>query len=1131
MTQLQPAVNPRLSATVSASAGTGKTWLLVTRLVRLLLVGARPEGILAVTFTRKAAAEMQTRLSARLLELARCPPEALDELLGQMGAPQDETTRICARTLYEKLLGSPSTVKTTTFHSFCQDILRRFPLEAGIAPGFELLESSAEWRDVAWEALCDEASRTPDGNVAQALEVLFSHCDGLSNTTDALNSFVAQRSDWWAYTEMQDQPLDFALARLSEQMQVSPDEDLRADFFTGDTATLLGEFAALLQKHPTASNLKLLDALATARDPAQDSLLRFVSATDVFFTKAGTARARKPSKVQATKMGEDGQQHFLDLHFLLCQRIEQTREKLNAQQTLERVSSWYRAGVRLLDHFQRLKEEQRVLDFADLEWRAYQLLNHGDNVHWIQYKLDQRLDHLLIDEFQDTNPTQWRLLLPLLQELASGEDERRRSVFLVGDNKQSIYRFRRADPALFDTAQRWLSERLHAISQPLDVSWRSADAIMQFVNKVFGEGPLGQHLAHFTRHATHHPQLWGQVEFLPLVEAENTAHDADDDIPPPLRNPLQTPRERHPDQRHLNEGRLIAERIAQMMSANTLVGPVDAARLLRYSDIIILLRNRSHAASYEQALREASIPYVGANRGTLLESQEARDLLNLLELLVTPFNNLALANLLRSPLFDCDHDDLMSLASIREGHWVQRLTVLATRPDTGASLQRAHQLLATWREGVGKTPVHDLLDRIFNEGDVVNRYRAAYPEHLRHRVEANLTRFIELALEIDSGRYPSIGHFVARLRELRDKQQDAPDEGTPTQTSARVRLMTIHAAKGLEASVVFVADSSNIVTNNRAYQTLVDWPTDSPRPHCFLLTGKKQQRDTFTTSVLEQHAKAEAREDANLLYVAITRAKQFLYISGCCPSRGNDLGWYGKMQEAFAESAKTDNPGGILDLVEASGEQPREMAALNITPDSPQPPAGLDRALPRENSNGSVSPSRVLSTPVDISVTDPDGRIRGIAIHRMLQLLCEQTQNIPQRVANEMNFAADDPQLVRWFQAAVAVFEEPSLSHLFDPSHYLKAYNEIPLHYYVENQCRENQPVYGIIDRLVVAENGIWLVDYKTHAIENRSEREALAMHYRPQMEYYRTGIEHLWPGRSVIAGLLFTDGPVWMPL
>ena len=1134
MSQPQPAIEPGHSATVSASAGTGKTWLLVTRLVRLLLAGARPDGILAVTFTRKAAAEMQTRLNARLRELADCPPQRLDRLLEEMGAARDQDTRRNARTLYETLLCSPGTVKATTFHAFCQDILHRFPLEAGIAPGFELLESDQALQEQAWDALCDEASREPDGDGAQALQALFSHCDGLANTAEALNSFLGARSDWWAYTEHQADPLAFALARLREQMQVSPDEDPKQDFFDTPTLQQLQAFTALLQKHPTASNLKLLDSLSIARDPAQPAAVRFAATCEVFLTKSGSRRARTPSKIQARKMGEDGQQHFLDIHSSLCQRIEKTREKLNAQQTLQRVSSWYRAGVRLLEHFQRLKEEQRVLDFSDLEWRAYQLLNHGDNVHWIQYKLDQRLDHLLIDEFQDTNPTQWRLLLPLLQELASGEDERGRSVFLVGDNKQSIYRFRRADPALFDTARDWLGKRLNAVSQPLDVSWRSADAIMQFVNKVFGEGPLGRHLSHFTEHGTHHPRLWGQVEFLPLAHSE-VADDAPPDPDAPLRNPLQEPRRAQPEQRHLNEGRLIARRITELMDAKTLVGMADDARPLRYSDIIVLLRNRTHAAQYERALREAGIPYLGANRGTLLDSQEARDLLDLLDLLVTPFNNLALAGLLRSPLFACGHDDLVSLAGIGEGSWMQRLATLAMQYDAAASpphpLLRAYRLLNRWRERVGRMPVHDLLDRIFDEGDVVNRYRTAYPEHLRHRVEANLTRFIELALEIDSGRYPSIGRFVTRLRELREKSQDAPDEGIPTQSGARVRIMTIHASKGLEASVVFVADTTSTSAGNRAYRALVDWPTDAPRPNCFLLTGKKQQYDTFTGAVLERHAEAEAREDANLLYVALTRARQLLYVSGCHPTRGESLGWYGLMQQAYRCETDTEQDTASLDLVAASGEQPDRRATTEPDVASPAPPpAGLDRPLPGlggETRNGIIAPSRLVAAAAGARHTDPDGRTRGIAIHRMLQLLCEQARGIPQRVAVELGFAMDDARLPGWFQIACRVFGDSSLSHLFDPANYLSAYNEVALNHRTD----DGQTVYGIIDRLVVAEDVIWLVDYKTHRTNDAPELAELAEHYRAQMESYRAGVTRLWPGRTVRAGLLFTEGPTWVAL
>ncbi len=1160
------ASNPTLSATVSASAGTGKTWLLVTRLIRLLLAGARSDGILAVTFTRKAATEMQTRLNARLLEMASCEPAQLITLLQQIDAPTDEATLQRATTLYEDLLRSAFTVRTTTFHAFCQDILRRFPLEAGIPPGFELLESTAELQQAAWDALCAEANRAPDSDKARAIESLFESCNGLPSTQAALNSFVNHRSDWWAFTEFEKEPVRFAGDKLASQLNVSFDDDPVQDFFTAKLESALSEFVTLLQKHPGKKNSAYLDALAIARDHRIATWQRFNHCCQAFLTATGSPLARKESKAQGKSMGDSGQQRFLELHGEVCHAIEKTQATRNAIANLKRTCAWYQAGAALLNHYQHLKNEQRVLDFADLEWQAYCLLNHSDNVHWIQYKLDQRIDHLLIDEFQDTNPTQWRLILPLLEELAASEDERGRSVFLVGDNKQSIYRFRRADPALFDTAQDWLREQLHAVSQPLDTSWRSADAIMQFVNTVFGEGPLHQRLTHFSTHSTHHPQLWGQVEFLPLVETPADEQNAtDEDQPPTMRNPLQTPRELPVDQRHFHEGKLIAERIEQLMSANTLAGHADNAQPLRYSDIIILMRNRTHAADYERALREASIPYLGADRGTLLDSQETRDLVNLLELLVTPFNNLALASLLRSPLFDCSNDDLMSLAMLKEGNWMERLDTLApTLPKTHL-LHRAQQLLNGWRERMGKTPVHDLLDRIFCEGDVLKRYHAAYPEHLRHRVEANLTRFIELALEIDSGRYPTIGHFVARLRALREKQQDAPDEGTPMQAGTRVRLMTIHASKGLEASVVFVADTSNAVSRNRAYEAMVDWPTDAPRPHCFLLTGKKEQRDPFTTAIQEQHAQAEAREDANLLYVAVTRAKQWLFISGCRPTRGNELGWYGLMQTAFApkdetpdatqstnkqeQTADTSRPqGATLGIVLTSGtphivaKQPVQTTTnietavtvtetvTETTAKTTAPQLTLNLEPTSATDTGIIAPSRIVGFSSNPTDTDPDGRTRGIAIHRMLQLLCQQAPNITQRVINELGLATNEDQILKWLDNAIGVFQAPAFAHLFDPKHFIDAYNEVPLHYNIDGQS-----VHGIIDRLVISDDCIWLVDYKTHRIgthaRNSAVLDALAEHYRPQLEYYRTGIESLWPGRRIEAGLLFTDGPIWKPL
>lgn len=1116
------AINPSVCATVSASAGTGKTWLLVSRLIRLLLNGARPEGILAVTFTRKAAAEMQVRLNNRLREMAECSPQELDLYLTEIGSPLDNSTIQQAHTLYETLLTCPVTIKATTFHAFCQDILQRFPLEAGIPPGFELLESSNEFQQAAWDALCSEAGRHPDNEQAKAIETLFDACGGLDNTQTALNDFINHRSDWWAFTEGENHALSFAIDILAAQLKISPDENPQMVFFSEPTLLALEEFCGLLQKHANPTNQKHLASLSIARDPEKDYKNRFQSTCTAFLTQKGEPLSRKESKVQAKSMGEPGQLRFLKLHQQICEEIFIAQNKISAQLTLQRSTAWYQAGVNLLTHYQRLKAEQRVLDFSDLEWQAYRLLNHSDNVHWIQYKLDQRIDHLLIDEFQDTNPTQWRLILPLLQELAAAEDERGRTVFLVGDNKQSIYRFRRADPELFGTAQAWLNNNLNTVTRPLDTSWRSAQAIISLVNGLFGNGTLNKQLRDFTPHQTHHKNLWGQVELLPLVKPTEEAE------PEPLdglRNPLKTPRKLHSDQRHFEEGQMIAQRILDLMKNKTPIGAEAEARAIRYSDIMILIRHRTHADAYEQALRESGIPYNSANRGTLLESQEARDLVDLLHLLIAPYNNIALAGLLRSPLFDCSDNELITLGKLSGTHWIERLREYAgsftEQGTTENPLHRAHSLLTEWRTLVDTLPVHDLLDRIFYQGDVLKRYQAAYPVHLQHRVVANLTRFIELALEVDSGRYPTIGHFVARLRALRKQEQDAPNEGTSTQLDARVSIMTIHGAKGLESPVVFLADSANTSQGKKAYRAVVDWPATAQRPECFFLAGKKDSHDKFTRTILDKHAISEERENANLFYVAVTRARQYLIISGSQPSRSEQLGWYGEAQSCLHDFLpEQDGVPGIT-----SGIKPA--AVTNLSPPVQAPPVidpRLSQPVRAESTQVSIAPSQTTHSPDGLpqtSVVESDQQTRGIVIHRMLELLCkrEPEETLMQRVASEYNLATDTHELADWYYEAELVFLHPGFSHIFSQENFQQDFNEVPVHF-----RHNSRNVHGIIDRVVVTAHEALVVDYKTRIIKRGSNAiEVLTRQYREQMQLYCEGAKRLWPDKEIQAGILFT--------
>ncbi|MGM0593272.1 MAG: UvrD-helicase domain-containing protein [Pseudomonadota bacterium] len=1109
---------PHINATVMASAGTGKTYMLINRLVRLLLAGARPEAILAITFTRKAAAEMQSRLGERLFALASAEADELNQRLREMGVEVTPQVAERARSLYETLLRSRFTVRTTTFHAFCQEILLRFPLEADVPPGFELLESSAELVQAARDLLVAEASAAPDGELAGALHRLLDYCGGLDGLQRALGTFLSHRGDWWAYTEAAPQPLEFARQALRQQLGVSERDDPRAALFSTERMQQLAEFTELLMRHPIKSNLQAAEALATARNHELEPGERFSACREAFLTQKDELRVRKASKTQEKKMGPEGEARFLQLHQALGEAVLETLDRLLALEAVQAADAWYLAGVRLLHHYQQLKQERRVLDFTDLEWRAYRLLSHADNALWVQYKLDQRIDHLLVDEFQDTNPTQWRLLLPLLQEMAAGQSEQLRSVFLVGDAKQSIYRFRRAEPRLFQAAHHWLADHLAAETFPLHTSWRSAPTIMQCVNRVFDQhGPQAGVLRDFTRHDTNLGNLWGRVTVLPLI----LHHEQGEEQSPAsaLRDPLQQPRPEQGDDAYEREGAQIAAAIETLIHSGTTLGEGEKAHPVGYGDIMILVRKRSHTGYYEEALRQRGIPYLGAERGTLLNSLEVSDMVALLELLFTPYNNLSLATVLRSPLFSCSDSDLTRLAANGRGGWYQRLQALAETAAPGEPLAEAATTLARWHQLAGKIPIHDLLDRIFCEGNVLERYRAAFPPHLAGRAVANLTRFLELALEVDSGRYPSLGHFLARLASLRDDSDEAPDEAPAAGSSERVRILTIHAAKGLEAPVVFLADSAVGDSPDKAYRALVNWPPEAPRPERFLLVGKAQQQPAAVRQLLDEESREQERESANLLYVALTRARQLLYISGVKPRRGEAVGWYGLLRQAL-------DPLDACDAGEACTLETGTPPAPLSRPDAPPPPEqtpdpALSRALRLEPPQLEIAPSRHGGSTRSGAEGDEDGRLRGLVIHRLLEEMTRphaDLQRLHTRIAAEFDLEPEGAVYRRWLSECRQLVRQPELATVFAPERGVESLNEVPIIYQ-----HQERTVHGVIDRLLLYPDAVWVVDYKSHHYADSTNATELGEGYRQQMDDYARGVARLWPQRQVRRFVLFT--------
>lgn len=1108
--------------TVQASAGSGKTYLLISRIVRLLLTGAEAGNILAITFTRKAANEMQTRLLERLFELATCDKNKLKDTLKELQLDTSPATLSLSRNLYEKILRSEAPVKTSTFHAFCQELLRRFPMEANVPPGFDLLDKTTLLYDEAWDALMAEASQNKSSMLADALHLLFKEL-GLYNSKQALRNFLEHRSDWWAYTSNEEKPVEFAQQQLENQLNTNTQEDpVELLFSDSENIKLLNEFHVLLCKHDTATNLKVSDLIYKVIDENLDISLRFTYFITCFLTKTGTPlKTRKASKTLEKKMGLEGQERFLELHNQLSNKLIETNSALAAIRTFKTSSSWYLAGQHYLQQFQKLKKEQRLLDFTDLEWQTYLLLNQSNNALWVQYKLDQRIEHLLIDEFQDTNPTQWRLILPLLNELAASEDERQRSVFIVGDEKQSIYRFRRAEPRLFHAAEKWLSDNLNASTCPLSHSWRSSPAVINFINKVFTQNEFQNLLPGFVEHNTHRSELSGNVTLLPLSLKETSTNDTDESSFV-FRNPLDEPREESISQQYFNEGLIISNQIKHLITQKIAVDKKESNKAINYSDIIILLRSRTHVADYERALRQSGIPYIGANRGTLLESLEVTDMLDLLQWLILPFDNLSLAGILRSPLFAISNDDLIAIKQASKGSWLERLQNFVQQNPEHKSLSRAYKLLIQWQDDASKLPAHDLLDKIYSEANVLNRYVAAFPAHLSQRVTANLNRFLELALEMDSGRYPSLSRFASWLNELRQMENEAPDEpvtSSTVQSEQRVKILSVHAAKGLEAPVIFLTDSANSPANKKAYSTLIDWPAENEKPEYFLLTAAKNNLDEFSKSCIEEQSFFEKREDANLLYVALTRAKQMLYISGSEP-KSKDHGWYGKICNAFGFES-TDNIEPVT--LESFGDE--KISQTEIKNKEKQPvkiPNELSSPVKIQSHQLDISPSEQVkyseSYSTSHSESNTNNTLRGIIMHQILNFLSRSAEaELAQFHCNEMK-DIDTNEIKTWWQECKNTITDKAFSCYFNPSSYDKFYNEVPI------QFKDgDKTVYGIIDRLIIKDKNVTIIDYKTHPYATTDNIKSLAQSYEQQMQLYQKGVQLLWPEYNVTPTLLFT--------
>ncbi len=1056
------ACDPRRSVAVEACAGAGKTWMLVSRMLRALLDGAQPHEILAITFTKKAAGEMRERLQQWLQAFADAPEERLAHELRIRGvSAQDVPAQSAALAgLYRALLQAGRPVQVRTFHSWFAALLRNAPLavlqKLGLPARYELLEDDSEAVAAVWRrfhiATAGDAAARQD-----YLDAVAAH--GRFNTLKALQAALAKRVEF-ALADAHG-VVDRSVRRFDEQFPELAGLALPAEALAGAVArTVLLEAARVLGGGaPTYAALGgRLEEAVTGTD-----LDGVVAA---LFTQKGEPRkfgklADHPAVVGAQtlagRLRDAALQHEAWLH----------------QQRMARLTR------RLADDFAALKRERGWVDMNDVERAALVMLSDPVLSGWVQERLDARVRHLLIDEFQDTNPLQWQALHAWLAGYAGAGGAP--GVFIVGDPKQSIYRFRRAEPQVFRAAQQFVVQGLAGDLLSCDHTHRNARQVLAVVNEVMGAAQGAGEYDGYRAHTTESAEP-GAVQRLPQI-ARAAAQGDDAAQPDPLawRDSLTVPRELPEDSLRTLECRQAARWIARQLAAGHAPG-----------DIMVLARRREPLSVLQDELRALHIASVQPEKKNLADAAEVQDIVALLDALVSPGHDLSLARALRSPLFGLADDALVSLAGHRRAAQSQRLSVswhdLLEQADLlPAPLAGAGAVLARWRRWVAMLPPHDALDAIYHDGDVLARFAAAAPAALRDGVVANLGALLGAALQIDGGRFLTP---YALVRALRAAGARAP----VVSGGATVRLLTVHGAKGLEAPLVLMLDTDAEAPRSETMGVLVDWPGEDEAPLRFTFLASESRPPACTAPALAVEKAARQREELNALYVALTRARSRLVLSSTEPHRGVAASWWQRLlplaQPLDADADLDDVDGPAVAATPAA----EDFMLLQLPPAPPPPEA--DTAPDAAQQDDDTPASRM-----------------GQAMHRLLEWWTPDAGGwpAPQRLAVQREFGLDTQQIGDAASMAQRILAGDG-AWAWDRALVDWQGNEVALHHGGEALR---------LDRLVHRRDTgqWWVLDYKS---EWQPERRAAL---QDQMRMYRAAVQAAYPQAVVRAAYLTAQG------
>jgi ATP-dependent helicase/nuclease subunit A len=1118
------ATHPSLTAWVGASAGTGKTHVLTARVLRLMLTGTSPENIVCLTFTKAAAAEMTNRIFEELGRWALMPDQTLAaEINRRTEEVPDADMLTRARQLFAEVLDLSPGLQIMTFHSFCQSLLGRFPLEAGMAPGFEGLDE-AEARDLLATAKDDmlEATRIPKNtDLRQALSDVAALVT--ENTFDEVIDRLAYEAPTLLRAEAAYGGLNGVEAALYRALELTPGDTLQRLIMTAvsnanlDVTGIPALGAALLAgSAKEVEKGQALNAFLTAREVDRVDL--FDDYRLVFLTAQHTARktvANKPT------LARDPSLH--DIIAKEQSRLAWVTEQLLKLKVAAATASLLKLGIAQLSTYRHLKSERGLVDFDDMIQRTVGLFQQASVAPWILFKLDAAIEHLLVDEAQDTNRDQWQVVEALTSEFFAGEgaSDTARTIFAVGDTKQSIFSFQRADPREFIAARERVFQRaaeadLPASNIPMNLSFRSGKAVLALVDAVFDEeakASLGLALdGGAVEHAFQRKGHGGLVEMWPLEAPRDKAKEDTPEWALPLVQESVDDAEQRTAWR-------IAARIKKMISGGEMLEA--QGRPISAGDILVLVRRRTAFVDHlVRALKTMAVPVAGRDRMVLTDELPVMDLTVLARFALQPMDDLSLATVLKGPFVGMDEEALFELAYGRKGTLWQALL----RRKSEGKFAGIAAMLKRLLDGVDvKTPFEFFSHLLTDLGG-----RTKLVARLGDEIHDPIDELLEEALRFELTGAASMQAFLDSVDkgglQIKRDLEAAGDN---------VRIMTAHSAKGLQAPIVFLSDLVGLPDTSRETRLMtMPGPVDGAPP---LPVWTSPGIGLALVDTLKADVKAkQIAEYRRLLYVALTRAEDRLYIAGW-QAKGEPAEecWASAIKEGFERLGAEDVAleGGDIGLrwsVAQTAEVATAEAAETVRPIM-KTPNWLFEAMPEEPAPAKpLAPSRPEEEP---AVTGPLTRTsshrfkRGRHIHAMLQWLPDTAHDVRETAA--LTFLAKSaPELAdvereNLWREVEAVLIAPSFAAVFGPD----SLAEVPIAGIVSGRA-----IAGQVDRLIVTENDVLVVDYKTNRPPPKDVSGVAAVYLR-QMGLYRRALEGIYVGKNVRAALLWTDSCELMEL